>query len=279
MPPYPQAAKNAGKYRGLSSDDVRGSIPGDYSRGGYGSGGMTGFGNGRSNFASSAGGGGLGGGYGGGGLGGGGLGGGAGPYGGYGSSSRTSGTGFGGTESVHVPGGRHNKTESAGAGPGGSTHGRAAATGATGGSGGGAGDGYSGFRTSVSGGDLDVEDPFEATRRRIERLKAEGALPEGPAAAAAPPGLVDPAAGGVTLRAARWVVGQVGAAEPFRLQVGRGRCAVDYARAQHLACRSGCRWGYPCATTSRLEVLVLPRMRMVVGSVCQIMYAFQHVSS
>ncbi len=202
----PQAAKNAGKYRGLSSDQVRGNIPGDYSRGGYGSGGMSGFGNGRSNFASSAGGGGLGGSYGGGGglggLGGGGLGGGAGPYGGYGLSSRTSGTGFGGTESVHVPGGRHNKTESAGVAAGGSAHGRAAAAGAaagaTGGSGGGGGDGFSGFRTSASGGDLDVEDPFEATRRRIERLKAEGALPEGPAAAAAPPGLVDPAAGGLT---------------------------------------------------------------------------------
>lgn len=44
--------------------------------------------------------------------------------------------------------------------------------------------------TTGAGGD-EHEDPFEATRKRIERLKAEGAIADQPREV--PPGLVDPA--------------------------------------------------------------------------------------
>ncbi|GIL55347.1 hypothetical protein Vafri_10899 [Volvox africanus] len=146
-----KAARNANKFKGVSSSDMRG---------GFGS----------TNYGSSSSGGGGGGGYGYGGFGGGGFGGGGG--GGFQSQ------GFGSTESVHKPNSLHNRTGS------GSNH--SAGTGPSG-----RREEGGGFRTAGGGGE-EAEDPFEATRKRIERLKAEGALQE-PPAAGAPPGLVDPA--------------------------------------------------------------------------------------
>ncbi|GLI71657.1 hypothetical protein VaNZ11_016938 [Volvox africanus] len=149
-----KAARNANKYKGVSSSDVRGGF------GGLGS----------TNYSSSSGGGGGGGGgYGYSGFGGGGFGGGTGGF---------QGQGFGTTESVHKPNSLHNRTGS------GSNH--SAGTGPSG-----RREEGGGFRTA-GGGAEEAEDPFEATRKRIERLKAEGALQE-PPAAGAPPGLADPA--------------------------------------------------------------------------------------
>ncbi|GAX79430.1 hypothetical protein CEUSTIGMA_g6871.t1 [Chlamydomonas eustigma] len=143
-----KAIRNAGKYKGVSADDMRhgGGISGG---GGYSSGGFGASGGFSSSQSQSKGYGNNGGG-------------------GYGSSS----TGFGnnGGSSYGI----------AGAGSGGS---------GMGGGYGGAGTvdeyvdksnpfGPSGYEQPKSG--VDPEDPFEATRKRIERLKAEGSLPDLP---------------------------------------------------------------------------------------------------
>ncbi|GIL88365.1 hypothetical protein Vretimale_15048 [Volvox reticuliferus] len=148
-----KAARNANKFKGVSSSDVRGGF------GGFGS----------NNYTNSGGSGG--GGYGYSGFGSGGFGGGSGA-GGLRSQ------GFGSTESVHVPNSLHSRT--------GSGSNLAAGTGLSG-----RREEGVGSRTAGGGGE-EAEDPFEATRKRIERLKAEGALQE-PPAAGAPPGLADPA--------------------------------------------------------------------------------------
>lgn len=102
-----------------------------------------------------------------------------------------------GTESVHMPAGssssHHSRT---GSGSNANTFNAFNNPTAAGHSGG----GFGGLRgtgpAAGSGvGPEEGEDPFEATRKRIERLKAEGALPE-PPPSALPPGLADvPAAG------------------------------------------------------------------------------------
>ncbi|KXZ52415.1 hypothetical protein GPECTOR_9g459 [Gonium pectorale] len=170
-----KAARNANKYKGVSSSDAR--------FGGFGGG----AGHGSSGYGSGGGGyGGYGGGSGGYGSGGG-FGSGSG---GFGGSSSDRPQGYGSTESVHRPGIHHGRS---GSGSGGGNafapstsvpqpplrdgSSRSASAGPTGGSG------------------EEADDPFEATRKRIERLKAEGQLQE-QMATSAPPGLVDPAASG-----------------------------------------------------------------------------------
>ncbi|EFJ39891.1 hypothetical protein VOLCADRAFT_100407 [Volvox carteri f. nagariensis] len=151
-----QAARNASKFKGVSSSDVRGGGFGGFGGTGYGSSGSGGGGYGYGGFGN----------------------------GGYGGRSQ----GFGGTESVHMP--SSSKQDRNGSGSSGYYSGSALAAGG--------GPAPSdrprdeAVRIAAGSGE-EAEDPFEATRKRIERLKAEGALQDA-AATGPPPGLVDPAA-------------------------------------------------------------------------------------
>lgn len=168
-----RAAKNAGKYKGVSSSDVR---SGTFSagNGGFGSGtggfgsSSGGFGYGSSGFGTGSG---SGGGYGS--AGGGGYGS-SGASGANGSTSAYDPSPIKGEASGKLSVPKHSASSgSLPSAPTGLASGGAAGAGAT----------------------LGEEDPFEATRKRIERLRAEGALPE-PPTAPLPPGLMDPAAAG-----------------------------------------------------------------------------------
>mmetsp|Transcript_31014 Transcript_31014/g.68811 ORF Transcript_31014/g.68811 Transcript_31014/m.68811 type:complete len:633 (+) Transcript_31014:139-2037(+) len=138
-----KAAKNSGKYKGVSNDDMRRGVT-SFGGGGYSSG--SGFGS--SSYGSGSGG------YGGSGSGGYGGSGGFGSGGNY-SRDSTSQSQYDSTGPSY-----------SGVGSSGNKHGSSSASKLD--------------HTPTNGDGGDWEDPFEATRKRIEKLKQEGALPDPP---------------------------------------------------------------------------------------------------